>query len=96
MKRRPELSTARWARLRRRAFNRAGWRCQICGRHGRLEADHIRPIRQGGAMWDLGNLQAVCRGCHIRKTARENRREGASQQRWRGLVRELRSDKMGA
>ena len=27
---------------------------------------------QRGRKYDLGNLQALCRGCHIRKTARED------------------------
>lgn len=55
-----------------RFFDRAGWRCRQCVRPGRLECDHIRPLDQCGRKYDLGNLQALCRDCHIRKTAREN------------------------
>lgn len=62
----------RWRAVRRRVFERDGWRCVKCKRPGRLECDHIRPLAQGGRKYDLGNLQALCRGCHIRKTAREN------------------------
>lgn len=31
--------------------------------------DHIKPIREGGEIWDLSNLQAMCKYCHNRKTA---------------------------
>ncbi|MHC4695893.1 MAG: HNH endonuclease [Planctomycetota bacterium] len=50
--------------------------CEECGRHGRTtattEVDHIIPIRQGGAVYDLANLQSMCKPCHSRTTAREN------------------------
>jgi 5-methylcytosine-specific restriction protein A len=53
---------------------RAGGRCQECGRRTRrLAADHITPRSQGGTH-DLSNLQALCTGpgsCHARKTATE-------------------------
>ena len=67
-------SSKRWRRLRRAVFRRDGYRCRSCGRRGRLEADHVVPIAAGGDPWHLDNLQALCRSCHIRKTARENRR----------------------
>ena len=34
--------------------------------------DHIIPVREGGEVWDLSNLQAMCRYCHNRKTAHES------------------------
>ncbi|MFW5655477.1 MAG: HNH endonuclease signature motif containing protein [Roseicyclus sp.] len=30
--------------------------------------DHIAPLRDGGAPFDLGNLQTLCPACHARKT----------------------------
>ena len=30
-------------------------------------------MADGGAVWAIDNLQALCRGCHFRKTASENR-----------------------
>ena len=82
--------TARWQRLRRSVLARDGYRCRICGRPGRMEVDHVQPVQRGGAAWDTGNLQALCRGCHIRKTRRENRRElTPAEIRWRELVAEM-------
>lgn len=63
--------TADWRALRRWVFERDGWRCRACGRAGRLECDHIKNWRDGGAFWSAQNLQALCRGCHITKTRRE-------------------------
>ena len=86
------LSSRLWARVRRRVLERDGYRCRACGGAGRLEADHIRPLRWGGDPWALDNLQCLCRGCHILKTARENRREPTpAEAAWRALVDDLLS-----
>ena len=79
----------RWRTLRRRILDAANWRCASCGRYGN-EVDHVVPLDRGGDPWDPENLQVLCRGCHIRKTARENRRELTPEQAaWRALVRSL-------
>lgn len=52
-------------------LDRDGWRCR---RVGRMEVDHVVPLDRGGDPWDMANLQTLCRGCHIAKTAAENRR----------------------
>ena len=39
-------------------------------------ADHIIPIRNGGARYDFDNLQSLCKACHNRKTFNENRGMG--------------------
>ena len=44
----------------------------MCGGVGRLEVDHRVPEHAGGSTWSEGNLQALCRGCHIQKTRKEN------------------------
>ena len=54
-------------------FDRDGWACVTCGKAGRLEADHIKPLEDGGAVYDLVNLQALCRGCHWSKSQEERR-----------------------
>lgn len=45
--------------------------CAECLRAGRITpakiADHIKPIREGGARLDKENLQSLCRACHNRK-----------------------------
>lgn len=51
---------------------RAGWRCEVCGtREGRLYADHIVEIEDGGAPFDVRNGSTKCASCHQKKTARE-------------------------
>ena len=77
----------RWNRLRRRMFDEVGWRCRECGKAGRLELDHIKPVHQGGSWWDEGNLQVLCRGCHFEKTAAENSRPSSPERRaWQALL----------
>ena len=78
-----KLNTARWGHLRRFILERDGYRCQCrgcplhpreaCGKAGRLEIDHVKPLHRGGAPWTLDNLQALCRGCHIVKTSSERK-----------------------
>ena len=63
-----------WRAVRRRVFERDGWRCTRCGKPGRLEADHIKPVSMGGAKFDLRNLRTLCRGCHIEITVTFNRK----------------------
>lgn len=46
--------------------------CQHCRVVPSNEADHIIPIREGGARFDPANGQGLCKPCHSRKTAREN------------------------
>ena len=55
-----------------------------------MEVDHVRPLDKGGDPWDPANLQALCRGCHIQKTAAENRREPTpAEAAWRVLVYDM-------
>ena len=55
----------RWQRVRREVLERAGWRCEGCGKlAGRFEIHHATPIHKGGAAFDPGNLEALCLGCH--------------------------------
>ena len=79
-----------WLCLRRAVFERARWRCQRCGRPGRLECDHVRPLWKGGAAVDLANLQALCRRCHIVKS-REDRGTEAdpAREEWRRYLETL-------
>ncbi|UOM34862.1 HNH endonuclease [Acuticoccus sp. I52.16.1] len=63
---------ARWAALRLEALRRDGFECVACGHRGRLEVDHILPVRDRPDLaHDLTNLQSLCGGCHASKTARE-------------------------
>lgn len=72
--------TVRWARLRAEVLAEAPC-CRECWALGQLvssaEVDHITPHRGDPAkFWDRGNLQALCKAHHSRKTARERRRGG--------------------
>ena len=44
--------------------------CQICGAKPSTEVDHKKEIALGGDPFDKANLQALCHGCHMKKTAR--------------------------
>ena len=77
--------TGRWAAIRREVLERDGWRCRECGKPGRLEVHHLEPLHKGGSN-DVGNLVALCRGCHI---AAHRRPETAEQAAWREFAGEL-------
>ena len=83
------LDQRRWAHVRRQALDRDDWRCVLCGRAGMMEVDHIEPLTKGGAPWDLDNLQTLCRDCHFRKTASENRRPGPERQAWIAFLEDV-------
>ena len=77
----------RWRRLRMSVLKAAGWRCASCGEYGN-EVDHVRPIQHGGDPWDRDNLQCLCRGCHIAKTAGELRRPPTPEEaEWEAFAR---------
>ena len=86
------MRRAPWRKLppqvRRRVLQRDGYRCQHCGRAGRLEVDHIAcALRTAEAELALDNLQALCRECHGAKTRRENTQE--MRQEWRAYLANL-------
>lgn len=87
------IDRRKWAVVRREVLERDGYRCRRCGRAGRLEVDHVKPIAAGGSLYDLDNLQSLCRPCHFDKTRQENqaRQDQLTPQRgaWRDLVSEL-------
>jgi 5-methylcytosine-specific restriction endonuclease McrA len=64
--------TQRWKVLRLAILERDGYRCQGCGCAGRLEVDHIKPVRTHPELsFAPANLQALCPSCHTRKTRLE-------------------------
>lgn len=70
-----ELKGASYEQWRKLVLDRAGWRCQGagCGRQGgrggvTLFADHIVERKDGGALLDPENGQALCGSCHTKKT----------------------------
>ena len=84
------ISNREWRLLRIKCLHRDAFRCVQCGKAGKLEVDHVIPIASGGRATDLDNLQALCRDCHIRKTARENSKPlTAAEKKWARLVDHL-------
>lgn len=65
----PVIRSARWPALRLAAKRRDGWKCVQCGARGRLEVDHVQPVRTHPDLaFALENLQTLCAACHSRKT----------------------------
>ena len=84
-----KINRSRWQRVRLAVFNRDGWRCRSCGKHGSLECDHVKPLDKfpGQDPYAMEGLQTLCRGCHIEKTRTENQRLiTPSELAWRDLV----------
>lgn len=63
-------STKRWQVLHQIILERDGWACVDCGtRKGRLEIDHIQPVRSHPELaFDPANCATRCSPCHTRKT----------------------------
>jgi len=84
--------TKRWRVLRMAILERDGFRCTSCGCGGRLEVDHIKPVRTHPDLsYSPDNLQALCQVCHTRKTRIECGHPPPSEprQEWRGFVTAL-------
>lgn len=84
------INSKRWQALRLVAKRRDDWRCVQCGAVGRLEVDHIQPVRTHPELaFELSNLQTLCPACHTRKTRIECGHDPLSPERqaWRDLVR---------
>ena len=66
------LKGGKYERFRRAMLRRAGYRCECCGKAGRLELHHIERLEDGGAAWDPENCQILTRACHLEVTRKEN------------------------
>lgn len=55
--------------IRKRVYERDGWRCVSCGSPDNLTLDHIIPWSQNGPD-KAGNLQTLCGSCNSSKGAR--------------------------
>lgn len=65
---------ARWQKVRQ-MYARKNLLCERCLENGRTvaveEVHHIVPIKDGGARYDLKNLQSLCKSCHQREHTHE-------------------------
>jgi 5-methylcytosine-specific restriction endonuclease McrA len=66
--------TAKWKKARALARQRDHGRCVYCGSDRNLQVHHRTALKDGGAKYDLGNLETVCSSCH----AERHRGEGAT------------------
>ena len=83
------LNRKRWQWARLKCFEAAGWRCSRCQRRGRLECHHRVRLEDGGAPYDLQNLECLCRACHIAEHRHDRSTPGRGE--WKTLVDELMS-----
>ena len=56
-----------------------------------MEVDHVIPLKRGGPPFDLRNLQSLCVGCHLVKSAEEYtvKRDWTARRAAHALVSEL-------
>ncbi len=81
--------SVRWKVVRLQAKRRDGFKCVKCNARGRLEVDHIQPVRTHPELsFDPANLQTLCGTCHSRKTIIEIglRPIDPRRQAWRDLL----------
>lgn len=52
-----------WSRIRAIAIAKAGRRCEVCHRAGKLEVHHPIQLSKGGTHGQ--RLEVVCRVCHL-------------------------------
>ena len=63
--------TRRWKLLALAVKERAGWRCQKCGKPGKLEAHHVD--KSAERFFDPANVICICVACHQAEHAPKSR-----------------------
>jgi 5-methylcytosine-specific restriction protein A len=87
--RKPEPKVQQWSANEDKFYHSAKWRnlrklvlslypiCVHCKEKNITTlskvADHIKPVRLGGQVWDINNLQGLCESCHNIKSAKESK-----------------------
>lgn len=61
---RTRVSAERWDQLRRYCYKSAGYRCEICGVRGQLEAHESWRLWDEAGIQKLERLLALCTKCH--------------------------------
>ena len=58
----------RWGVIRRRVFQRDGYKCRNCGKRGsRFEAHHEPPEKAETDPYNPAHILTLCRQCHIER-----------------------------
>lgn len=72
-------NTPKWRDTRKRKLAISPF-CEECRKNGTIVkatiVDHIIPVKQGGAPYEMENLQSLCWSCHSRKSIIEGSRFG--------------------
>lgn len=82
-----KLNRRRWLTIRQVVLKRDGHKCRNCGKPGKLEVHHIKPLQDGGLPYDPDNLLTICRSCHIDMHRQASETPG--RQAWREFVNEI-------
>ena len=61
----PKIQRKKWRAFRLTILDERGWRCARCGKAGRLDLHHKKPLHEGGAVFEKENVEILCRSCHI-------------------------------
>jgi 5-methylcytosine-specific restriction protein A len=72
--------SAKWQKCRD-AYRAAHPLCvnvEQCG-NAMYYVDHIKPISEGGALFDWGNLQSLCVACNASKTGKQAHKKTADE-----------------
>ena len=71
--------SSKWKKLREKVLIRDGFQCVKCGKVVGIKpkdhaVDHVVELKDGGAAFDINNLELLCQSCHSTKTAEEKRK----------------------
>jgi 5-methylcytosine-specific restriction protein A len=88
----PKKQSGQWSSNQDKFYHSTKWRklrkqvltinplCVYCQKENKPTiatiADHITPVRLGGEVWELNNLQSLCESCHNKKSAKESKQYG--------------------
>ena len=69
----PFYLSPEWKALVASIIKQRGRKCERCQAQGYVIGDHVKEIRDGGALLDESNIMLLCAKCHGRKTAQAKR-----------------------
>lgn len=61
---RKEVTQTEWDKIRKEAYAKAGYHCEICGAEGKLNCHEIWGYNDKTSMQKLKGFQALCDNCH--------------------------------
>ena len=61
---RSQVSASDWDIIRKEAYKKAGWQCEVCGEKGRMEAHEIWHYDDKKLVQKLFKIVSLCGPCH--------------------------------